>query len=128
MKDKEIKLLDLQIVLTVIYIVSLVLSIFLTYNDRIKLSDNKNIFSKKQSKNYSIFNRVLVLVLTLSFLFINYENYKITKQKGEKLDNASLQILASEISTVATIIVLYVVLKSAGEDYTIISGIENPSL
>ncbi len=128
MKDKEIKLLDLQIVLTVIYIVSLVLSIFLTYNDRIKLSDNKNIFSKKQSKNYSIFNRVLVLVLTLSFLFINYENYKISKQKGEKLDNASLQILASEISTVATIIVLYVVLKSAGEDYTIISGIENPSL
>ena len=128
MKDKEIKLLDLQIVLTVIYIVSLVLSIFLTYNDRIKLSDNKNIFSKKQSKNYSIFNRVLVLVLTLSFLFINYENYKITKQKGEKLDNASLQILASEISTVATIIVLYVVLKSVGEDYTIISGIENPSL
>ncbi len=128
MKDKEIKLLDLQIVLTVIYIVSLVLSIFLTYNDRIKLSDNKNIFSKKQSKNYSIFNRVLVLVLTLSFLFINYENYKITKQKGEKLDNASLQILASEISTVATIIVLYVVLKSTGEDYTIISGIENPSL
>ena len=64
----------------------------------------------------------------LAFLFINYENFKITKQKGENTDNSYLQIVASEISTLATIIVLYVVLKSAGEDYTIISGVENPSL
>lgn len=128
MKDKEIKLLDFQIILTVIYIGSLILSIFITYNDRIELSDNRNIFSKKQAKNYSIFNRILVLVLTLAFLFINYENFKITKHKGENTDNSYLQIVASEISTLATIIVLYVVLKSAGEDYTIISGVENPSL
>ena len=128
MKDKEIKLLDFQIILTVIYVGSLILSIFITYNDRIELSDNRNIFSKKQAKNYSIFNRILVLVLTLAFLFINYENFKITKQKGENTDNSYLQIVASEISTLATIIVLYVVLKSAGEDYTIISGVENPSL
>lgn len=128
MKDKEIKLLDFQIILTVIYVGSLILSIFITYNDRIELSDNRNIFSKKQAKNYSIFNRILVLILTLAFLFINYENFKITKQKGENTDNSYLQIVASEISTLATIIVLYVVLKSAGEDYTIISGIENPSL
>ena len=128
MKDKEIKLLDFQIILTVIYVGSLILSIFITYNDRIELSDNINIFSKKQAKNYSIFNRILVLVLTLAFLFINYENFKITKQKGENTDNSYLQIVASEISTLATIIVLYVVLKSAGEDYTIISGVENPSL
>ena len=128
MKDKEIKLLDFQIILTVIYVGSLILSIFITYNDRIELSDNRNIFSKKQAKNYSIFNRILVLILTLAFLFINYENFKITKQKGENTDNSYLQIVASEISTLATIIVLYVVLKSAGEDYTIISGVENPSL
>lgn len=128
MKDKEIKLLDFQIILTVIYVGSLILSIFITYNDRIELSDNRNIFSKKQAKNYSIFNRILVLILTLAFLFINYENFKINKQKGENTDNSYLQIVASEISTLATIIVLYVVLKSAGEDYTIISGVENPSL
>lgn len=125
---KEVELLDLQLLTTVIYIGSLILSSFLTYNDRQALLKETTIFSDKQARNYSLFNRFFVLVLTLSYLYISYENRKIAKQKGEKLDSFNLQVIASELSTLATIIVLYVVIQSSGESYSIISGIENPSL
>jgi uncharacterized membrane protein YbhN (UPF0104 family) len=125
---KEVQLLDIQTIATVIYIASLVLSIFLTRNNRNNLTKDQKIFSDKQSINLSIFNRVSVFLLTLTFLFINYESLKIAKQKGKKLDAFSLQLFASLLTTSATIIVLYVVIKTAGEQYTIISGGENPTL
>jgi len=49
--NKEIKLLDIQIITTLIYIGSLVLSIYLTYNDKLNLMNKKTIFTKKQNIN-----------------------------------------------------------------------------
>ena len=126
MKKREIELLDLQNLTTIIYIGSLLISIYITSIDKNKIIDkNKNY---KDTSNLSKFNRILVVILTLSYLYINYENRKIVKKKKGNLSLSNLQIMASEISLVSTIIVTYVVFKSLGDNYTIISGIENPNL
>ena len=85
-------------------------------------------YSKNQSQKISIGNRWLVLFLTLSYLFINYKNINLAKEKGQKLWPFHLQALSSELSTLAAIIVLYVVIKTEGDQYSIVSGIENPTL
>ncbi len=59
---------------------------------------------------------------------ISYENRKIIEKKKGNMNAASLQVLASEISLVSTIIVLYVILKTSGQEYSIISGAGNPNL
>lgn len=125
---KEIKLSNIEIITTIVYIGSLILSILLTINDKKKIKNDIPLFDDKLSKKLSIFNRTLVLILTLSFLYVSYENLKIAKEKGINETSNKLQLDASILSTIATIIVLYVVLKSSGEDYSIISGIENPNL
>lgn len=126
MKKREIELLDLQNLTTIIYIGSLLISIYITSIDKNRIIDkNKNY---KDTSNLSKFNRILVVILTLSYLYINYENRKIVKKKKGNLSLSNLQIMASEISLVSTIIVTYVVFKSLGDNYTIISGIENPNL
>lgn len=126
MNKREIELLDLQNLTTIIYIGSLLISIYITSIDKNRIIDkNKNY---KDTSNLSKFNRILVVILTLSYLYINYENRKIVKKKKGNLSLSNLQIMASEISLVSTIIVTYVVFKSLGDNYTIISGIENPNL
>lgn len=125
---KEANLLDLQMITTLIYIGSLILSIYITYNDKITVETGTGFLSKKQNKNFSIFNRTLVVILTLLFLYISYENRKIIEKKKGDMNAASLQVFASEISLVSTLIVLYVVLKTSGEEYSIISGAGNPNL
>ncbi len=127
-QKQEADLLDLQLIATIVYIGSLIISIFLTYNDKMDVLNLNKIFTEKQNRNLSIFNRFLVVILTFVFLYASYETRRLAKIKGEKLDNFNLQVMASEISLVSTLIVLYVVIKSQGEQYSIISGISNPNL
>lgn len=127
-QKKQLSLITIQLIATSIYIGSLVLSFYLTYNDKLMVQNKKGIFSLKQSRNFSIFNRFLVVAITLSFLYINYENEQLIKKRGKDPSAAHLQVVASELTTLATIIVLYVVLSTQGQQYTIISGVANPNL
>lgn len=125
-KKREINVLDLQIIITLIYIGSLIISIYITNIDKDTLiNENKK---HPNTTNISIFNRALVLILTLGYLYISYENRKLAKVKGERINLFNLQILSSQFSTIASIIVLYVVITSSGNNYTIVPGISNPNL
>lgn len=127
-KEKEVKLLDIQLIATILYIVSLIISISLTINDKQITQKKKSIFTNNQAKNLSIFNRIFIVGLTLTFLYISYQNRDIAKKEKKKIWPFDFQMYASELSLLATIIVLYVVIETSGEQYSIISGIENPSL
>lgn len=126
--NKEVNLLDIQIITTIIYIGSLVLSIYITYNDKLVLTKKKTIFTEKQAATYSIFNRSLVVVLTLIYLYISYQNNNIAKERGRNISATKLQLTASQLSFISTIIVLYVVITTSGQQYSIISGSGNPNL
>lgn len=126
LKEKEVKLLDLQNLTTTIFIISLLISIYITTIDK-KSTINPNVKYPDTSK-ISVFNRTLVFILSLSYLYISYGNKKISMEKGQKNNLFNLQVMASEISLLSTLIVLYVVIKSYGENYSIIAGSGNPNL
>lgn len=125
--NEEVKLLDLQIITTVIFIASLILSIYLTYNDKLKLLEEEAIFDDELSNKLAIFNRILVVILSLSYLYISNRNIDIANEKGQSVYPFKLQLVGSELSTLATIVVLYAVLLTSGEQYAIVSG-SNPNL
>ena len=125
-KDKEIEILNLQNIATLIYIVSLIISIYITNNDKERLLNNKVI--SKNIGTLAVFNRTLVVILTIIFLYISIQNKKIASSKRKNLNLFNLQISASSLSLISTLIVLYVVIKSSGENYTVISGVSNPNL
>ena len=125
-KQEEINILKLQNIVTTIYIISLIFSIYITNVDKdCIIHPNKK---HPDTLKLAIFNRTLVVILTLLFLYISIQNRKINVKKGKNPDLFNLQVMASEITLISTIIVLYVVIKSMGENYTIISGVSNPNL
>lgn len=126
--EKEIQLLEVQLITTILFIGSLLISIAITYNDILELKGEKEILSDDQENNLAIFNRVLVVVLTLIFLYISYENLQLCRVKKNNQGPFIMQILASELSALASIIVLYAVLKTAGSEYSFIIGGSNPNL
>ena len=127
-KSSEIKLLDIQIIASVLYIGSLLISILLTYNDKQITKKEKTILTNAQAANLSVFNRAFIVALTLVFLYTTYQSRENAKKENQKIWPFDLQLCASELSLLATIIVLYVVIKTAGERYSIVPGINNPSL
>ena len=121
---EEIKLLNIQLITSLIVIVTVTISLILTYNQKLNLKNKKTIFNKKQTHNISYINRLTILITSIVFLLINYKLYQISKKEGEDLLVYNLQIIASILTTIASIIVFYVVsIEPTGDN---ISDIENP--
>lgn len=126
MNKEEINLLNYQQIGTVLFITSLFISLFLTYNDMLELTNNNKILSNKNYYNLSVFNRVFVVAISLIFLYTNYRNREISKREGKNLNANNLQVAASELNIIAAIIVLYVVITSG--DYSVVTTTGNPNL
>ena len=124
MKDKkeEINTINIQLIALLIALVSAIISIIITYNQKLDL-ENKNNTDPKKIFNLTVFNRILILVLSFVFLYVNYKLYKISKKEGEDLKPYILQIFASFLTILASLIAIYVVSLSTKEN---IVDVENP--
>ncbi len=121
--NDEIKIINIQLIALIVVIVSTILSILTTYNQKLNLEKKETIFNSKEQFNITIINRVLSLLIAIVFLYVNYKLYKISKNQDEDLKSYKLQILASTLTVISGIIILYVVKLSNGNN---ISDIENP--
>lgn len=123
MKEEEIKEINLQLFTLFLFLFSGVISILITYNQKLDLENKETIFNSKESYKVTLFNRILIVTLSLIFLYINYKLYKISKEEGENLKPYILQILAGILTIIADFIALYVVNLSTTES---IVDVENP--
>lgn len=112
MKEEEIKLIDLQMYTLIFSLISILISIALTYNEKLNLEGKEPFIDSEDNYNATLFNRILILLIAISFLYINYKSYKIAKTKEENVSNYQLQVFVAIISTVAAAISLYVVSRS----------------
>ena len=123
-KDKrEIEAVNIQFYALIFTLVSAIISIIITYNQKRELKGKDPIFSGKEIFNLTLYNRILILVLSLIFLYVNYTLYEVSKDEGEDLKPYKLQLIASTLVIISGIIALYVVSLSNTEN---ISDVENP--
>jgi len=125
MKKDKIKLLSYQLITSFLFIISILISILLTYNQKQELLNEKRILNKKSSKYLNLFNRIFALSIIFAILYINYSEYQINKNKRSNIAPYKHQVYASIFSVISAIIVLYVVIEN-WEDNPNITSIENP--
>ena len=121
-KQEEIDAINIQLIALLVALGSAIISIIITYNQKLDLEGNNNTDPKKIF-NLTVFNRLLILVLSLIFLYVNYKLYTISKKEGEDLKPYILQIVASILTIIASIIAIYIVSLSTKEN---IVDVENP--
>lgn len=125
MKNEEIKYIDYQIYILLISIVTTVIAIVITYNQKLGLQKKKKIFSAKEAYNITKYNRIIILITGILFLYINYKLYKLSEEEGEDLKSYKLQIIASIFVVISELIALYVITLSTTEN---LSDVENPNI
>ena len=123
MNSKEEEYINIQIYALIFTLVSVIISLLLTYNQKIKIQNKETLFDSKKTFKITKFNRILTLILGLVFLYINYKLYEISKKEGENLKPYELQIFASILTVITASITLYVVSLSNKGD---VADIENP--
>ena len=122
MNKGTIKAIDIQFYTLFLSLISIVISLILTYNQRLIEKDKKTILSDTNSYKLSLFNRILILSIALIFLYVNYKQFKSSNNEKQK-KRRTLQIDASILTIIAAIISLYVVYNSKKEA---IANIQNP--
>ena len=94
----QIKLTNYQLLGIFLFIISLFISLLLTYNEKLKLEKKDIFFEEKTSLYISLFNRIIVLILAILFIYISYEREKVSEVDND----ASLELLASYLSFFAS--------------------------
>ena len=120
----QIKLTNYQLLGIFLFIITLFLSLLLTYNEKLKLEKKDIFFEEKTSLYISLFNRIIVLILAILFIYISYEREKVSE-----IDNdANLELLASYLSFFASFLALYIVIKNINNNNFDVSDVEEPTL
>lgn len=112
---EEDKLLKYQISLSIIFIFTLLISITLSYNSMMECEGNDKIYSDDDALNVLKINRIIAFLVALGFLFINVYDKDLKGKYGHNDGNADLQILASIVTLISSLIVLYVAFSSTNE-------------
>lgn len=128
MKNKELEIAEGQLIGTFMYIIVLIISALILYNQCLSQKKKKTLFKEQTVQNLNIFNRLVVLLIVLYFLYTNFENRKMAKQKNKDLKDLNLQCFASFITVVSALIVLYVSFDQYYKSIIPISSFENPNL
>lgn len=123
---EQSKAFEYQLILSALLICTIIISMILTYNEKIKLDKNKSLFSNGTTKKILITNRSVALCVSLGFLLLNVFDRKTKENDGyDNLKFANLQIDASIFSLIAAIIVLYIAFNDENQP---LINLENPGV
>ena len=110
-RNKEKELLYLQSYASIAFIITIFVSLILTINNIKKQNNTKRFFSQKTENQINYINRIIITILAITFTYINYSFYEISKQKN----NVTIQkdeYIASILTLVAGFILLYTTTQS----------------
>lgn len=126
LQNRQLKIIDGQLIGCVLYIISLVASIVIILNQR-KVALNKEQFlTSEESQAIALTNKIFILLLIIFFLYLNYESYSLAKDTNQDTSSLELQIIASILSIVVALIGLYVVSTDFQNTNLQTAEIENP--
>lgn len=125
MEKEEIKYINYQLFGLGITLITTVIAIIITYNQKLGTAKKEKILKNEDSLKLTYFNRIIILLIAILFLYINYRFYEIDKEKEVDVKGDILQITASILTIVGALIAIYVVSLSNTDSIT---DIENPNI
>lgn len=126
--NRKVSILNGQMITSVLYILFLIVSISLIYNEELELLNKKPLYKRTQAASIAVLNRTFALVLVIYFLWANRELIKISDVNNADSRGLRTQMIASELSVLAAVIVLYVVASDFNSSTYGVSQITNPEV
>ena len=102
-QNKKNPYLKGQLYASLLFLLLLSVSILILYNEYRVQQNQKPLFSKKTAININLINRLLIFSISLYYVYVDYQ----WNQKKEDTSCISLSLLSSIITSIATVIVLY---------------------
>lgn len=129
--DEEIILINGQLIGTIIFIISLIVSYIITYNEKLTKENKTPLFSNKQAIDIALINRIIVFFLGIYFLYDAFKRKELANENSNNNFNettSNLQILASFLALITSGIILYIIILNYNNLNFDISGTEGNNI
>lgn len=124
--EEKIRYINLQLIATTGFIIALVVSFTLSVDKRESLRNGNRLYNDKEAQKIALMQTILVFIVALLFLYITYNQYKISKKYNETDKNdLLLQSKTAILSIIAALIELYIVIKNYNQNNLNIAEIES---
>lgn len=125
-EDQQLLIIDGQFIGTILYIVSLLISLALIINQRKRAKGEEGFLTPSESQTLALINKILILALLFLFIYLDYEAKDLSANTNQDTSSLELQIKASWISLIPALIGLYVVVTDFSNTNFQTAEIENP--
>ena len=113
--DKEIDNFNLQIIASLLFIISIIISIFLTYSEELELF-GISIIDRNKKNRINIVNRLFAVFIVYLFLYSSFVALDIVKLKGGNLDEQYIRIFINIVTFGLALLTLYVSIRYQNSD------------
>lgn len=113
--NKEIDNFNLQIIASLLFIISIIISIILTYSEKLEIL-NVNMIDKDKRNKINIGNRLFAIFIVCLFLYSSFVALDIVKEKNGNLDEQYIRIFINLITLGLALLTLYVSVKYQNND------------
>ena len=117
--NKQLKLTNYDILASILFIGTIIVSILISYNNKLKLEKKTPLFDVKLEKEILIFNKIIVLFIVIFFLYLNYERLRLAEEKNLDTKTLKIQLIPSILALISAIIILSLVLKKGNNDISL---------
>ena len=117
--NKQLKLTNYDILASILFIGTIIVSILISYNNKLKLEKKTPLFDVKLEKEILIFNKIIVLFIVIFFLYLNYERLRLAEEKNLDTKTLKIQLIPSILALISAIIILSLVLKNGNNDISL---------
>lgn len=124
-REAEAEVIDIQIVTSFLFILTIIVSIFLNINERNKILYNEPFLTSKQVDAILKTNRIVILGLFFVYFSLALRSKEIDELKNVDLTADNLELIVSFLAVVGGLIVLYII-YNYGEDTP--ASYENPTI
>ncbi len=118
--EQQTELLTIQLIAAIGFLLTVFISIILTYDKILSLSGKPRLFSDEEARKISYFNSILIIIVVLIYLYVGYGNIQVAKQEGQEPTNLYLQEFNSGLAFLAALIGYYIVTHDSSNRFTIV--------
>ena len=111
--DEELKLVNGQIIGTFLFIISLIVSLILTYNEKLQKENKEPFLTNKEAIDIALINRIIILILGGYFVYDAFRRKILADENSNnKFNNltSNLQITASWFAFISSVIILFIII------------------
>ena len=123
--NKQLFIIDGQLIGSILYIISIIISIIIILDQRREVLNKKRNLTPKETQTLALANKIFIFLLISWFLYLNYKSYKFAESTNQDTSALKLQIFSSFLSIISAIIGIYVVSTNFGNTNLQTAEIEN---